>query len=271
VSFAALHPLLPKVVVMNFANKLRYRAVRCLNWMSDTLHRLPRPSAGAMSKEYIAQLVRKRDPMILEIGSNDGGNTLWFLELFDAAKIYCFEPEPRAIERFKQRVGDRANVTLVEMAISDQTGTTTFHRSTGQHASVSSQRLAKGWDLSGSIRKPKEHLRIHPWIKFDETITVATSTLDEWADRQNIGIIDFIWMDVQGAEKDVIRGARRTLARTRYLYTEYGSFELYEGQASLLELVRQLPDFRLVTRYRGDALFAHRSLAVASLDPPVDP
>jgi FkbM family methyltransferase len=157
-------------------------------------------------------------------------------------------------------VGERANVTLVPIALADRTGETTFHRSDGERPDAV-QALPKGYDRSGSIRRPKEHLQVHPWVTFEETITVPTSTLDEWAEREGVGDVDFIWMDVQGAERDVIVGARRTLARTRYLYTEYGAIELYEGQASLRELVRLLPEFRLATRYRGDVLFAHRALA----------
>jgi 2-O-methyltransferase len=245
---------------MNLTRRIRSRAVRGIHWLSDRMHGLPRPSAGAMTKEYLAQLLQKPDPVILEIGCNDGGNTLWFLELFQNPTIYCFEPEPRAIERFKQRVGERANVTLVPIAISDRTGETTFHRSNGERPNAI-KALPNGYDLSGSIRKPKEHLRIHPWVTFEETITVPTSTLDEWAERAGVRNVDFIWMDVQGAERDVINGAPRTLAQTSYLYTEYGPVELYEGQASLRQLQRLLPDFRLVTRYRGDVLFAHGNLA----------
>jgi 2-O-methyltransferase len=245
---------------MNLEFRFKYRAARCLNWLSDRLNGLPPPTTGSITKERIAEFVGKPDPVILEIGCNDGGNTLWFLEIFENPKVYCFEPEPRAIERFKHKVGDRPNVTLVEMAISDRTGTTQFYRSDGQRSAESRERLPRGWDLSGSIRKPKDHLRIHPWIKFEEQITVSTSTLDEWVERQRLETIDFIWMDVQGAERDVIQGAKRTLARTRHLYTEYGAYELYEGQASLVGLVNMLPEFRLVTRYRGDVLFANRSL-----------
>ena len=245
---------------MNLTRKVKRRAQRGLSWLSDRLQGLPRPVGGAMTKEQIAQLLQKPDPVILEIGCNDGSNTLWFLELFQSPRVYCFEPEPRAIERFKERVGERANVTLVPIALSDRTGETTFHRSNGARPNAA-QALPKGYDRSGSIRKPKEHLQVHPWVTFEETITVATSTLDAWAEREGIGTVDFIWMDVQGAERDVIEGGRRTLARTRYLYTEYASIELYEGQASLRQLVRLLPEFRLATRYRGDVLFAHRGLA----------
>jgi 2-O-methyltransferase len=250
---------------MKLMHKLKYSGLRRLGRIRDAIHGLPRPVAGKISKDRIARLVAKADPVILEIGCNDGKDTVEFLELFANSRVFCFEPEPRAIERFKRTVGDRPGVTLVEMALSDRTGTTTFHRSSGHRNEEQRQGGPETWDLSGSIRKPKAHLHMHPWIKFEETIPVMTSTLDDWVERQGLELVDFIWMDVQGAERDVIRGARRTLARTRYLYTEYGALEFYEGQADLIELVRQLPDFRLATRYRGDALFAHRSLAGASL------
>jgi FkbM family methyltransferase len=248
---------------MKLVHKLQYRVTRLLNRISDAVYHLPPATAGAISKARIAELVGKSNPVILEIGCNEGGDTLEFLDVFANPTIFCFEPEPRAIERFKRKVGSRPGVTLIEMALSDRTGTTTFHRSTGQRNGDSRERRPGGWDLSGSIRKPKAHLHVHPWIKFEESITVPTTTLDDWAKQQGLDLIDFIWMDVQGAERDVIHGGRRTLARTRYVYTEYGALELYEGQASLNELVRELPDFRLDTRYRGDALFAHRTLASA--------
>lgn len=66
--------------------------------------------------------------------------------------------------------------------------------------------MEEGWDASGSIRKPKNHLADFPEVTFDEPITVQTMTLDTRCDENGIEAIDFIWMDVQGSEIDVIRG-----------------------------------------------------------------
>jgi 2-O-methyltransferase len=202
---------------------------------------------GSLSHAEILGLLGKSDPIILEIGCNDGSDTLAFLSLVPKAKIYCFEPDPRAIARFKKNLGGNFDrVTLTEVAISNQNGEIDFHASSGGNN-------PEGWDLSGSIRPPKNHLREHPWVKFDKIITVKTCRLDDWCAEAGINDVDFIWMDVQGAEGDVIKGATRTLERTRFLYTEYSDHELYVGQPSLEMLLAALPSFKMIARYKSDA------------------
>jgi len=197
--------------------------------------------------------VGKEDPTILEIGCNDGSHTLWFFEIFKNPKVYCFEPEPRAIQRFKEKVGNHPNVQLFEIALSDRRGETVFHQSGGSH------KQRTDWDLSGSIRKPKDHLHAYPWVTFDQTITVKTDTLDAWCNEHGIEHIDFIWMDVQGAEVDVFRGGKETLKNTRVIYTEYSNQELYEGQLSLKLLMKKyLQKFKILIRYRSDVLLTQK-------------
>ena len=50
---------------------------------------------------------------------------------------------------------------------------------------------------------------------------------------------------MQGAEGDMIAGGQATLARTRYLYTEYSNEEIYEGEPTLETLLAMLPNFQL--------------------------
>ncbi|MFH1981488.1 MAG: FkbM family methyltransferase [Pseudomonadota bacterium] len=219
---------------------------------------LPPVAKKVITKDIVKECVGKPNPTILEIGCNDGTHTGWFLDVFENPTIYCFEPDPRAITRFKQNVGQRPNVTLFEIALSDKNGETTFYQSSGQNDEATTPALPEGWDYSGSIRPPKDHLRIHPWVTFGERITVETSTIDSWCSRHGVGHIDFIWMDVQGAEIDVFRGGGATLANTRFLYTEYSNKELFEGQYDLAQLLAYLRDYDVLVRYSDDVLLKNR-------------
>lgn len=214
-----------------------------------------------ISEQQIKEIVNKKNPIILEIGCNDGQHSLWLRDMFDSPTIYCFEPDPRAIERFKGKVGDKPEITLFQMAISDKNGSIEFFQSGGNMDAEQKDQMPEGWDLSGSIRKPGEHLELHPWISFDSKIEVPTQTLDSWCAEHGVSEIDFIWMDVQGAELDVFRAAAESLKRVRWLYTEYSDKELYEGQPNLKAVLESLPDFELVTRYPGDVLLRNRHLS----------
>ena len=205
-----------------------------------------------ISIKEIKYLIGKESPVILEIGANIGQTTLEFLKEMPDAKIYCFEPDPRAISFFKSNVSV-GNVTLVESAVGNENGFVMFNQSSGVDEYM-------GWNQSGSIRNPKEHTDIWPKVIFEEKIEVPIVRLDDWAKENNIEAVDFIWADTQGAESDLILGGMETLAFTRYFYTEYGFRELYDGQVSLSEIVDLLPEFCLKRLFPMDALFENIKL-----------
>jgi len=228
------------------------------------LNGIPAASGHGISREQIRKLISKDDPFVLEIGCNDGTNTQWFLEDFENPTIHCFEPDPRAVRRFKESIGNNKNVTLHEVALSDKQGTIQFHQSDGQLKS--SEKLEEGWDQSGSILEPKEHKELFPWCKFESTIEVMTNTLDSFVSEQKIDRIDFVWMDVQGAEFQVLTGAQKTLSKVRYLYTEYSDTELYKGQKDLLSLNKLLKDFKIDHRFHNDVLFSNKIYIPSKLE-----
>ncbi|WP_283812797.1 FkbM family methyltransferase [Bradyrhizobium cytisi] len=134
------------------------------------------PSAGtdpvSEVHQHILSLLKKPDPIILEIGCNDGADAGHFLKLCPTAGLYCFEPDPRAVARFRKNMDvDLDKVKLFEIAISDRNGKIDFHPSNGDGDS-------RDWDLSGSIRHPKNHLAEYDWIRFDRPISVETRRLD---------------------------------------------------------------------------------------------
>lgn len=207
----------------------------------------------------LKNLIGKTDPVIVEVGANVGQTTEEFLREMPMARIYCFEPEPRAIAKFKSRI-DSPNVKLFECAVGNQNGFVTFNQSSGGPE--------EDWNQSGSIRKPKLHAEVWPWVKFETQIEVAITRLDDWARTENISAVDLIWADTQGAEIDLIEGGLSVLRNTRFLYTEYGAQEWYEGQISLDEMCAALEkiDFNLIRLFQIDALFSNRALNKSIFD-----
>jgi 2-O-methyltransferase len=187
-------------------------------------------------------------PVILEIGANCGQTTIKFIENFPNAIIHCFEPDPRAIKKFKLLV-NHPNVFLHEIAIGNTNGFIEFHQSAGGENID-----PEGWDHSGSAKHPKAHLEMFPWVRFDNKIQVPIMKLDYWAQRNGISNIDFIWADVQGVEEDLIKGGEEILKRTRFIYTEHYDNECYSGQIKFDQLYQLLNRFLILKKYGNDVL-----------------
>lgn len=212
---------------------------------------------GALSAREIRALLGTDEPLVLNIGANIGQTCIEIFEAMPRATIFAFEPDPRAIARFHRNVS-HPRLKLVECAVGAENGSALFHQSSGgEHLPD----YPEGWDQSGSIRRPRSHLKFYPWVRFEKEIAVPILTLDTWAEQNGIGAVDLIWADVQGAEGDLIRGAPRTLSQTRFFYTEYSNIEMYEGQITLSELREKLAGFSLIRRYSMDALFVNDALA----------
>ena len=207
--------------------------------------------------KLIKNLVKKDNPVILEIGANTGTDTNKFIKTFKEITMYCFETDPRAIKIFKKKVNS-SKIKIIEAAISDKNGYTTFHLSSGNSKWKSSKKAGDEWIYSSTIKKP-----INPsdFIEYKKDIKVKTIRLDNWVEKNNIGIIDFIWADVEGAEKELILDGLSTLnKKTRYFYTEYYDDEIYEEQTKLSEIQKLLPNCKIVGIFRSNVLMKNNLL-----------
>jgi FkbM family methyltransferase len=203
-------------------------------------------------------LVGRDDPHILEIGANDGTDTFTFLEEFPDCRIRCFECDPRAIASWRKRIpDDEERAVLYETALGDVQGELAFHPSGGRPPGKENMHI-QSWDKSGSLLAPDQHSKYARWLYFGEPIKVPVTTLDALL-GDNVDPIDFAWVDVQGAEAMVLRGAQNTLPRIRWWYCECHSRPYYHGQATLDELLAHMPGFVLHSRHEGDNFLFHNT------------
>jgi len=194
-------------------------------------------------------------PIFIEAGSCDGCDSKWFLDNFKYIKLYCFEPDGRAVEIFKKNIKDDRCI-LYETALGNEDGVADFYECNGYPFKNDKEE----WHKSSSIKKPKEHLINHPWCKFKDPKKVPVMKLDTWAKNNGINHIDFIWADVQGAEKELILGARNILYNTKFFYSEYSISEEYEGALNVDQIAQMLPDFSILEVLESDVLFKNRSM-----------
>jgi 2-O-methyltransferase len=191
-------------------------------------------------EEYqVLQLVKARFnklDAILEAGGHNGKDTIRISETWPGATVHVFEPEPSLFEQLAKNTAALKNVNIYPVALSDKPGNVVFHISSGKS------------DGSSSILKPKEHLTAHPDVFFNEEITVTAENLDSWMTENNIVKIDFMWLDMQGFEMQMLKGAPEALKKVSAIYTEVSLIETYEG-------VPLYPEFRAFLAGHGFVVY----------------
>ena len=96
-----------------------------------------------------------------------------------------------------------------------------------------------------------------PEISFDKRVLVDVMKLDSWMQvHPEVGVIDFAWIDAQGAEKPIFQGGwtGAFAEKVRYIFSEFYQTPQYEGQLNLDQLLQLLPKYKLLATYENNFL-----------------
>ena len=197
---------------------------------------------------------------LVEIGAHFGEDTRIFRNMLPNARIVAFEPDPRNIKIIRETGVDRT-CEFYPVALSDKNEVRPFYMSSGDASlNPDKQHRENDWSSSSSLKRPTGHLELHKWITFPNTSEVECIRLDDVASLKNT-VIDFMWVDVQGAEDIVFSGAKDTLTRTRYVHTEYAT-DLYEGQLNREQVLAMFgPTWAVVNDFGGDLLLKNMQVS----------
>lgn len=215
-------------------------------------------TSNDIDKSYLKSLIDIENPIIIEVGCYDGEDTIELLQLFKNPKLYAFDADDRSISLFfeKTTAEERKNIIFNKIALSNEDGKIMWFASDSESRRHYADQ--NSWSASSSIKKPKDCLSVFSDITFEPTGYVPSMKLDTWSTlNMKDEIIDLIWADVNGAEKDFILGAKEVLSRTKYFYTEFSktdNVQLYEDAISRQEILNLIPDFEeiAVFSYMGN-------------------
>ena len=170
---------------------------------------------------------------IFDIGACEGEDAVRYSFLFPNATVYLFEPRPDNLKMVAKNIEafNRTNIVVSDLALSSENGKATFYLSSGQ---PQEEGAAGDWDFgnkSSSLLPPGEEMkRQTEWLKFENTLEVSTQRLEDYCKQLDISSIDFIHMDVQGAELMVLHGAGNMIENISAVWLEVEAVELYKGQ-----------------------------------------
>ena len=215
--------------------------------------------------QLIKELIKKNDPLIIEIGAHFGEDTLRLLETFPNAEIHSFEPDSRNYSIFEKVVNNN-RVKLYKFALSNKRGKEQLFRSfsdekieivPGKYDFISLEEyINEKLDGSGA-----SSLKTGFSDTLSEQYYVNTQRFDTWYSDNQIGEIDFVWIDVQGAERDVINGMGDMIKQIKYIWMEYGE-DQYQDAMTRQETIELLDSnfFDVITylsslERKGDLVF----------------
>ena len=148
--------------------------------------------SGEPELSVLAKLV-PRGGTAVDIGANVGFYAYALADIAD--RVVAFEPNPDYAFFARWMLRGRAEVH--ELALSNESGRGTLH------VPLSDEGMSL--HLAGSLK------RTHSQFRNNKIYDIEIRTLDEFALRN----VQFVKADVEGSEREVLDGARATLARDR--------------------------------------------------------
>jgi len=132
---------------------------------------------------------------VIEVGGNQGQHTGQFVK--PDTQLYCFEPVQELAHSLWQKYRHEPNVVIVPFAIDTESAIRQFN--------VAGQ---KDWGCS-SFHEFSDNLD-KDWpgrtdFKFTHSYNVLTIRLDTFCELYNIETIDYLWIDAQGHDFQVLK------------------------------------------------------------------
>lgn len=154
---------------------------------------------GRYERDWTAWMREHVGPgmQVVDVGANIGYYSVLLASLVGpSGRVVACEPDPGNAGLLRRAVAENgfSHVTVVEAAVTGIEGRATLYQDTSWHG----------------VHSLARENTVNPG---DGRVDVATVTLDALM-RDMAAPVDFVKMDAQGAEADILRGARRLLGQT---------------------------------------------------------
>jgi FkbM family methyltransferase len=176
---------------------------------------------------------------VVIVGAWHGEELAELLERYRRCEFLLLEPSREAYEALIRRWGAEPRVRCLPVAAAEADGRVTFH-----------EMSVTGNGSLLPLSDAADDVFLAPGITESSAYEVDAVRLDGLAELDDDAAIDCLWVDVQGFELAVLRGAEGLLGRVRSAFLEVATDQRsYEGAASFGDVQEAMADagFRLAS------------------------
>jgi FkbM family methyltransferase len=198
-----------------------------------------------MVSRRLAPLLDKADlsnvTRILDIGSWHLGQSVEFANIFPGANIEAFEPVPGSyklcLDRHKSLdAPTKSRIRVHNLALADKDGIVPFFAV----EPGANNKIDPGFSSMFKFSDGLKNSYYGDDKLLQKEIKVKASTLDSWCKKNKVAAVDIMWIDVQGAELLVFKGAKNILKNTKIIMTEVGLKPYYKGHTLKADIDKYL-------------------------------
>jgi FkbM family methyltransferase len=186
------------------------------------------------------KIQQKNPSVIFDVGANIGDYAKMLRVKFPDAQIHCFEPGPEAFERLTANTAE-LNIKLHNLAVGSESGTLTLVKSSndddGAMLTVYKEAISNVFTFAGDP---------------NESIVCNMVCLDDFCNSNNVQVIDFLKIDVEGHELEVLKGAARMISENKIgiIQFEFNEFNIFSKTFfyDYYKILRQYKFYRIMPR-----------------------
>jgi len=214
-------------VAKAFANRFATQAIR-YNELGSCLIQGKGSGSGwdlAAEVSVAAKFVRAPSPVFLDVGANWGRWSTGMLKLFPGcSKLLIVEPQPKCLEGVREI--DFREKQIFACAVADRPGELDFYTAEEAESWTCASLFPRTGTYFADIKQRK--------------LVVPIRVLDDIVSESGVATIDFMKMDIEGAELLALRGAEKTF---RAGMIKSLSFEFGSGNINSRTFFRDFWDF----------------------------
>lgn len=207
------------------------------------------------TEKLIDKFSNEESLIFFDIGSFDFSESIFLKELFPKSTIYAFEADYTNFENHKN-IAIENNIMAYNMAMSDLDGEIIFY------PSLFETEKKIEWRVAGSIVKPflKENSNeaINHTVTYDvDGYNVKSVRLDSFCIKNKIEKINYIHIDVEGAEYKVLSCLDRFKPYYIFAETEHFVTKNFDNKINLSEFDIYMENigYKISDRYEYDTLY----------------